>query len=198
MKDHMNECCELCAGLLPRTPGLLGNPCLICSCHSNSTHNRCCYSEQLGYTLHHCVPQHTSPEKGGFAIDEKWVCNSSFTEKTLDLFREKFVRDDGLMDKYYEYGGGEPGDHTAFMADAIEKFFEDKLEESAENERTRILTLIESKKKKVSSEEILKLRFLDLLCTRPSREQLEESIEIFRARTHNAALTALAAELQDR
>lgn len=102
------------------------------------------------------------------------------------------------MDKYYEYGGGEPGDHTAFMADAIEKFFEDKLEESAENERTRILTLIESKKKKVSSEEILKLRFLDLLCTRPSREQLEESIEIFRARTHNAALTALAAELQDR
>lgn len=136
----------------------------------NPKKDTCCDNCLSGNCFGVYCPCHTSPEK---EIEHVQDSPKNWIDETLDLFREKFVRDDGLMDKYYTYGM-DIGCHQAFMADAIEEFFEDKLEESAENERFHILTLIESKTKG------------------PHNECRESFAEIW-----NAALTSLAAELQD-
>lgn len=48
-------------------------------------------------------------------------------EETLKTYREKFVRDDGLIDKYY-YGDGAEDDLCESSADAIEHYFAEKLQ----------------------------------------------------------------------
>lgn len=78
------------------------------------------YCECGGIGPHHCGPM----------IEEK-----DFIEEALNLFKEKFVRDDGLMDKYYTYGDAGMNSYEATMAEAIEDFLKEKLTEAMKEQK---------------------------------------------------------------
>lgn len=183
MKDHMNE---KCTGLHCRCMDI-GGQCSNMHWYHCKVHNADAY--QKGGP----APQHTSPEKehGRFCsgTHESQECPTapSFTEKTLEEFREKYGWLNGIVENFGYRGVNWGNEIEQWLSTKLQEAFTegyvdatkhelDQVPGIVKKEQERILALIESKK----TEPYKRLGFTGETLI---REQL---------------LTSLAAELQDR
>lgn len=138
------KCCEKCYASAPYA----GIHCsdTNCSCHKPETAHEKeeklrkgakRFAEDFTETMHELAHEKDYCECGGIGphhcgpmIEEK-----DFIEEALNLFKEKFVRDDGLMDKYYTYGDAGMNNYEATMAEAIEDFLKEKLTEAMKEQK---------------------------------------------------------------
>lgn len=170
MKDYMNECCEKCrhVGWNDRNDFCLDTQCFLC--HSNSTKKRDNWEDIAEMVRNNlAAPHHTSPEKemesGWTKIlirAEETAAKPPFTEKTPDP--AEYVR---------------AGKALGIL-------------EGKRQERSRILTLIENKKKEIHEVDSESFGW-DLLGSNTSACCPGDDA----AYAYELALTSLAAELQD-